>query len=113
MPAYPGFPGPHIGALFTHEASRSRYGGFAEFYVGKVAFTCNAGTYLGSPFHRYRDGADLSQTPLYSVTHLPGIILEWKPSSTRAVNIECREAELHGRAILFHTSWDARWGTES
>ena len=36
MKAYPGLPSPKIGAFLDHKASRSRYGGKAEFYIGKV-----------------------------------------------------------------------------
>ncbi|NWG01897.1 MAG: hypothetical protein HXY44_03440 [Syntrophaceae bacterium] len=66
MTAYPGLPRPKIKALLEHQASRSHYHDQAEFYLGKVEMVCNLGTYLDSPFHRYRDGDDLSQVPLLS-----------------------------------------------
>jgi len=112
MRVYPGLPSPKIGALFTHEESRSRYEGKAEFYIGKVELTCNVGTYLDSPFHRYPNGADLSQIPLEDVAGLQGIVLEGTVSSTRAVSLKCSEADLKGKAVLVRTGWDERWGTE-
>jgi arylformamidase len=113
MRAYPGLPSPKIGALFTHEESRSRYEGKAEFYIGKIELTCNVGTYLDSPFHRYSDGADLSQIPLEDVAGLRGIVLEGTVSSTRAVSLVCSEADVKSKAVLVRTGWDTRWGTES
>jgi kynurenine formamidase len=113
MQAYPGLPNPKIGALFTHAESRSRYEGRAEFYIGKIELACNVGTYLDSPFHRYPDGADLSQIPLEAVAGLQGIVLEGTVSSARAVFLDCSEADLEDKAVLVRTGWDARWGTES
>lgn len=113
MQAYPGLPRPKIGALLSHEESRSRYGGLAEFYLGKLDMPCNVGTYLDSPFHRYPEGADLSQIPLERVAGLPGIVLEGNVSSTRALTLDCRDADLSERAVLVRTGWDGRWGSES
>jgi arylformamidase len=113
MRAYPGLPNPKIGALFTHAESRSRYDGKAEFYIGKVELACNVGTYLDSPFHRYPDGADLSQIPLEDVAGLQGIVLEGTISSARAVSLDCSDADLNDKAVLVRTGWDARWGTKS
>ena len=113
MRAYPGLPSPKIGALFTHSQSRSRYEGKAEFYIGTVELACNVGTYLDSPFHRYPNGADLSQIPLEDVAGLPGIVLDGKVSRDRAVSLDCPAAELSDKAVLVRTGWDARWGTDS
>ncbi len=113
MKAYPGFPSPKINAFLDHKASRSHYDHKAEFYIGKVEMVCNVGTYLDSPFHRYPDGADLNQIPLDWVAGRPGIILDAVVSSNRFITPNCNESELHGRAVLFRTGWDQRWGTES
>lgn len=113
MAAYPGLPSPKIGAIVDHEASRSRYDGRAEFYLGKIEMPCNVGTYLDSPFHRYPAGTDLSEVPLEAVARLPGIVLDGEVSATRAVNLRCEEAELRDRAVLVRTGWDKRWGTDT
>jgi len=113
MKAYPGLPSPKIGAFLDHKASRSRYGGKAEFYIGKVEMVCNISTYLDSPFHRYPDGANLSQIPLEMVAGVPGIVLDAVVSSNHSITFDCKEAELCGRAVLIRTGWDQRWGTDS
>jgi kynurenine formamidase len=113
MMAYPGLPRPKIGAFLDHQASRARYNDQAEFYLGKVEMVCNLGTYLDSPFHRYRDGNDLSQVPLESVARIPGIVLDAHVPPDRSITIDARDSELEGRAVLIRTEWDKRWGTES
>jgi len=112
MMVYPGLPRPKIGAFLDHKASRSRYQDKAEFFLGKVEMVCNLGTYLDSPFHRYPDGADLSQIPLQRVAGLPGIVLDGAVSSDRSITLHCSKSELSGRAVLIRTGWDQRWGTE-
>jgi len=113
MKVYPGLPSPMIGSFLDHKESRSHYSGKAEFYLGKVEMACNVGTYLDSPFHRYPDGADLSQVPLEMVAGVPGIVLDAVVSSTRSITFDCSEAELRGRAVLIRTGWDRRWGVDS
>lgn len=113
MMAYPGLPRPKIGAFLDHQASRSRYHDQAEFYLGKVEMVCNLGTYLDSPFHRYRGGADLSQVPLEKVAGIPGIVFDGPVSSDRSIIIDATDSELQGRAVLIRTGWDKRWGTEN
>jgi len=112
MKAYPGYPSPKVGAFITREASRARYGGKAEFYIGRVEMVGNVGTYLDAPFHRHPNGLDLSQLPLQSIAGLDGLVLDGKPSSNRAISIECSESELSGRAVLVRTGWDSRWRTD-
>lgn len=111
MEPYPGLPKPRIGSFLTHEESRPRYQGKAEFYLGHVDMPCNAGTYLDAPFHRYPDRADLSQLPLDRVAGLPGVCLDASPGEGRSVTIEAAD-ELAGRAVLVRTGWDTRWGTD-
>jgi kynurenine formamidase len=113
MQAYPGLPSPRIGPFLDHEASRSHYSNQAEFYLGKVEMVCNLGTYLDSPFHRHRDGVDLSRVPLERVAGVPGIVLDAAPSSDRSISLDCSASELRGRAVLIRTGWDRRWGTDT
>lgn len=113
MMAYPGLPRPKIGAFLDHKDSRSRYEGQAEFYLGKVEMVCNVGTYLDSPFHRYRDGTDLSQIPLERVAGIAGIVIDGIASKDRSVTFHPEDEELRGKAVLIRTGWDKRWGTES
>lgn len=110
MAPYPGLPVPRIGALLTHEQSRPRYQGKAEFYLGRIDIPCNAGTYLDAPFHRYREGEDLSQVALERVAALPGLKLD--AAGGRAVTADFAPEEAAGRAVLIRTGWDERWDTE-
>jgi len=112
MRAYPGFPPPVIRALMDHEESRPYYDDKAEFFIGRVDMVCNIGTYLDSPFHRYPDGADLSQIPLEMVAGVSGIVLDAVMSSSRSIMIDCSDLKLRERAVLVRTGWDKRWGTE-
>ena len=113
MRAYPGLPNPRFEPIVDHESSRSRYDGRAEFYLGKADFPCNVGTYLDAPFHRYRDGPDLSQLELRALVGLPGLVFDGEPDSDRKIVIERGVADLTGRAVLVRTGWDERWGTDA
>jgi arylformamidase len=116
MPVYPGFPAPKFRALLDHEASRDRYEGKAEFYLGEMAMAGNTGTYIDSPFHRHKEGADLSQVPLEAVAGIPGIVIDADTSANREVGLDLLEREashMQDRAVLIRTGWDGRWGTES
>ncbi len=113
MRPYPGLPSPRIGPILDHDASRPNYNGRAEFYLGKVDMPCNVGTYIDSPFHRHRGGADLSQLPLDRMAALPGIVLDAPSSSHEPIEIEAAEAELGGCAVLIRTGWAKRWGTDA
>jgi len=113
MKAYPGLPNPKISAFLDHKESRPRYNYKAEFYIGNVNMVCNVGTYLDSPFHRYPDGADLSQVPLEMVAGVPGVVLDAVISSVRSITLDCDDLELRGRAVLIRTGWDKRWRTDS
>jgi arylformamidase len=119
MPVYPGFPElpePTFGAVLDHAATRSRYEGKAEFYLGEVHMAGNTGTYLDSPFHRYRDGTDLSHVDLQVVAGVPGIVIDADPSSNRVVDpelLEAVEGEIRGRAVIIRTGWSDRWGADS
>jgi arylformamidase len=112
MPVFPGLGPPRVGAILDHEGSRSRYEGQAEFYLGKIEMACNTGTYIDSPFHRFRDGQDLSEIGLDDVAALPGVVLDGRVGSDRAVALEADHAALTGKAVLISTGWDERWGTD-
>ena len=73
----------------------------------------NTGTYLDSPFHRYEDGRDLAELELQSLANLEGVLVRMREGSERAVTAESfAEREVKGRAVLFHSGWDAHWRTE-
>ncbi len=114
MGTYPGLGNIEIGAHLDHEESRPNYNNEAEFYIGKISMITNAGTYLDSPFHRFPDGADLSQVPLEKVTRLDGIVLDGKVSGDfeggAALNFDVDKLGLKNKAVLIRTGWDKYWG---
>jgi arylformamidase len=110
MPAYPGIPGPRIGALLDHETSRPRYEDQAEFYLGMVEIPGNTGTYLDSPFHRDKTGDDLAALELDSVAGLPAVVVD-AVGEPRAVDVPMRD-DIRGKALLVRTGWDGHWGQD-
>ncbi|HKE97776.1 MAG TPA: cyclase family protein [Actinomycetes bacterium] len=109
---YPGMPAPVIGAHLSREASRAHYAEGVEFHIGRIEMVANTGTYLDSPFHRYRDGADLAALPLHALAALPATVLDVRDSGERGITAGMvRGVDVAGRAILVRTGWDAHWGT--
>ena len=101
MVTYPGLSVPIITDYLTREASRDRYGGLAEFHIGRIEMIANTGTYLDAPFHRYAEGLDVAQLPLEKVAGLPGMV----------VTLDELPADVRGRAVLIHTGWSRHWRT--
>ncbi|MGR6915665.1 cyclase family protein [[Actinomadura] parvosata] len=112
MITYPGLPGPEIADHLSREASRGTYGPGTEFQIGRISMVANTGTYLDAPFHRYPDGADLSELPLSRMVGLEGVLVP--AGEPRAIGREAFDKqEVRGRAVLVHTGWDRHWRTEA
>ena len=112
--AYPGLPAMRVHALLEREASRERYGGQAEFLLSGFEIAGNTGTYLDAPFHRFAVGADLARVPLASCAALDGICVDVDGAKGRAISLGDRaDAAFAGRAVLFRSGWDARWGADA
>jgi kynurenine formamidase len=113
MITYPGLPAPLICDYLSREQSRARYAPGVEFHIGKIEMVANTGTYLDSPFHRYRDGKDLSQLPLARLANLEAVVVRIPPGEGRAIARDhFRGFELVNRAVLVSTGWDAHWRSE-
>jgi arylformamidase len=111
MPTLPGvLPEARIGPILDHDASRDRYQGKAEFYLGRVDMPGNTGTYVDSPFHRHRDAQDLSGLPLDRLAGLPGVVIDAAEANTP---VDLEMGDVRGRAVLVRTGWDRRWGTDA
>jgi len=111
METYPGLPAPQLEVLATHESSRQRYGGQAEFYLACLRICGNTGTYVDAPLHRYRHGKDLASYPLERLAHLPATIIDAR-SQGRAIPPQLLDGrQLQGRAVLFLTGWSRHWRT--
>jgi kynurenine formamidase len=113
MITYPGIPGPKIQEHLSREDSKHYYAGGTTFQIGKIEMVANTGTYIDAPFHRHKDGKDLSQLDMASVANLDGVLLHADPA-TREISPDLfRGQDLKGKAVLIHTGWDRHWGTES
>jgi len=111
VPGYPGLPAPRIEPHISHAASRPQYGALAEFEISRIFLVGNSGTYLDSPYHRFRDAADIADLPLESVAGLDGRCIPARfGSDGREVQLDL-PADVKGAAVLIRTGWDERWGT--
>jgi arylformamidase len=114
MITYKGLPAPVITDHLTREQSRKIYAPGTEFHIGKIEMVANTGTYLDSPFHRYADGADLSELDLYSLANLDGLVVRRGGTAERGISVaELGGLDLGSKAVLFHTGWDRRWRTDA
>jgi kynurenine formamidase len=111
MPVYPGLPRPQFDAVMDHASSLPHYGGKAEFFLGRLSMPTNLGTYVDSPFHRYREGRDLAQIPIEELVELRTIVVD-HDTGQREVALQPAE-DWKGSALLIRTGWDRRWGTDS
>ena len=113
MITYKGLPAPLICDFLSREQSRSLYSPGTEFHIGKIEMVANTGTYVDSPFHRYANGKDLSQLPLERLANLEGVVIPADLANGRAIGrASFQGLDLHGKAVLIRTSWDAHWRTD-
>jgi kynurenine formamidase len=108
-----GLPAPVIDEFLTRAASRERYAPGTEFSIGRITMVANTGTYLDTPSHRYADGFDLSALPLERVADLDGLVIDLPGGASSFSADAFEELDLHGRAVLLRTGWDAHWGTDA
>lgn len=111
MITYKGLPAPVISDFMSREASRSHYEAGTEFHIATINMVANTGTYLDSPFHRYARGKDLAHLDLASVANLDGLVVR---CSDRTIDEQALNGvDVRGKAVLFHTGWDAHWRTDT
>ena len=109
---YKGLPAPVICDFWSHEDSKSFYEDGTEFQIGKIEMVANTGTYLDTPFHRYRNGKDLSELKLEKLAAIKGVLINAK--GQREIDLPFFEnMDLNGKAVLIYTGWDRYWRTES
>jgi arylformamidase len=112
LETYRGLPAPTICDFLSREASRAVYAPGTEFQIGRIDMVANTGTYVDSPFHRFADGADLSQLALEQLADLDAVVV--RAGGGRAIGREAfDDIEVKGRAVLVHTGWDRHWTTEA
>src|SRR3954454_20839802 len=83
-----GYPAPLICDYLSRAASRAIYAEGSEFHIGRIDMIANTGTYVDSPFHRYADGADLSELPLESLADLDAVVVRAGNDGRRAIGAE-------------------------
>lgn len=113
MTTFNGLPGPLICDFWEREASAANYDDGSTFQIGRIDMVANTGTYVDAPFHRFADGADLSQLPLSALAALPGLVVRQPFGRGIAVDVSAFESfDVAGRAVLVHTGWDVHWRTD-
>lgn len=107
---YKDIPGPAICDFWTREDSKQFYDTGESFHIGRIDMVANTGTYLDTPFHRYHDGEDCSQVSLTKLAHLDTLVIRQPYAHILAIGVEAlAHADVRGKAVLFHTGWDAHW----
>ena len=110
---YPGLPGPIVCDFLSREASKAHYDEGTSFQIGKIEMVANTGTYVDSPFHRYENGADLSQLELRRLANVEGLVIDARGRG-RSLGIELvKGLNLRGKAVLVRTGWDVNWAKPS
>lgn len=113
MITYKGLPAPIVCDFLSFDDSQEHYGENTEFNIGKIEMVANTGTYLDSPFHRFRDGADLAELELAALADLDGVVVRATQRTHRAIGRAWFEdIPVAGKAVLVHTGWDQHWRTD-
>jgi kynurenine formamidase len=104
---YPGLPAPRVSDHLPRDRAEEHYAPGTSFAITEIAMVANTGTYLDTPFHRYRDGDDLADLPLAAIANVPGICLR---TDARRIGVDVFENRpLAGKAVLVATGWSRYW----
>ena len=105
MKTYPGLPEPLAEIVFDYDASHERYQGKSEFRIASLHLCGNTGTYVDSPIHRYRGGADLAALPRERLADLETVVVDCT-GVDRAIGADSlAEVEGRYRAVLIRTDF--------
>jgi kynurenine formamidase len=111
METYRPLPTPRVEVLNNYDAAR--YNGKAEFLIASLHLCGNTGTYIDSPRHRFREGADLAGLPLERLADLPVVVAD-ATGAGRAIGPDLLpDGDLRGKAVLVRTDFSRHWGTDS
>jgi arylformamidase len=112
MVTYPGIPPPQVCDFMSREASRRHYASGTQFQIGRIDLVASTGTYLDSPFHRFEDGADISQLSLPQLAGLKALVVRVPGTRERAIDASAFAGiDVAGKAVLVHTGWARYWRT--
>ncbi|MEP7268351.1 MAG: cyclase family protein [Saprospiraceae bacterium] len=111
---YKGLPAPIICDFWTREVSKAWFDDGTSFQIGKIEMVANTGTYIDTPFHRFDQGADLSEIALEQICRLESILITAPYSEQLAIGRSFFEGkELRNKAVIIYTGWDMHWKTET
>jgi arylformamidase len=111
---YPGLPAPQLSDYLSHDSAEGKYAPGVTFQIGRIDMVANTGTALDSPYHRFRNGQDISDLPLGDVADLKGVVVRLTGMSSRVVTRAALSAtDVAGKAVLIETGWSRRWGNSS
>ncbi len=113
MRTYPGLPPPEAEVTMDYDTSLERYQHQAEFFIASLHLCGNTGTYVDAPIHRFRNGLDLAEIPLYRLAQLPVALFDATRIGGRAIGPELFNGrDVEGKAVLVRTDWSRYWGSE-
>lgn len=113
MVTYKGLPAPLVCDFLSRADSRAIYAEGTEFQIGRIDMVANTGTYVDAPFHRFSDGKDIAALALDSLADVEALVVRCDRREARAIDIDAIDGvDVSGRAVLFHTGWDAHWRTD-
>lgn len=114
MITYKGLPAPVICDYLSREDSKKFYEEGTEFQIGKIEMVANTGTYVDCPFHRYRDGEDLSEVDLKRFANLGGILVKADHQTSMEVGVDFfKGLDVKDKAVLVNTNWSKHWRTDA
>ncbi len=108
---YPGLAAPSIWPEMTFAASHDHYAAGYEFQIDRIDMIANTGTYLDTPAHRVRNGADLADLELAAVAGLAVVVVRVPEGVTTIEPDSLAGLDATGMAVLFATGWDRHWET--
>lgn len=107
---YKGLPAPIICDYLSREKSRGNYEEGTEFQIGKIEMVTNTGTYIDCPFHRFKDGKDLSEIELEAFAYLDAITI-FAPETLEIGMEYFKDIDIRDKAVLVRTDWSRHWNT--
>ena len=108
-----------IRPLITHAQSRGAFDGKAEFELTEASFQTSIGTYIDSPYVRYRDRREVGALRIEELV-LPGVMIDLShlAAGAAAESLDLQRAmggafDVAGKAVLCRFGWDRLWGEEA
>lgn len=98
-----------IRPFLTHEQTRPRYQGKAEFEITEFQFHGSMGTYLDAPYHRWKDKRAIGELRLDEVV-LEGVRIDAREAMEgQPWEVVPKGLDVRGKAVLFNFGWDQFW----